>query len=53
MIWSVRVLNAVIRYVQEAKAKDATASLAKTVTTEAAVLQDAQTLQVPSLGKSW
>ncbi|MEL7504388.1 MAG: cation-transporting P-type ATPase [Cyanobacteria bacterium J06554_6] len=48
VIWGVTVLNAIIGYVQEAKAEDAIASLAKAVTTEATVLRDGQTLQVPS-----
>ena len=48
VIWGVTVLNAVIGYVQEAKAEDAIASLSKAVTTEATVLRDRQTLQVPS-----
>ncbi|MEM8502597.1 MAG: cation-transporting P-type ATPase [Cyanobacteria bacterium P01_D01_bin.1] len=48
VIWGVTVINAIIGYVQEAKAEDAIASLAKAVTTEATVLRDRQTLQVPS-----
>lgn len=48
VIWGVTVLNAIIGYVQESKAEDAIASLAKAVTTEATVLRDGQTLQVPS-----
>lgn len=48
VIWGVTVLNAIIGYVQEAKAEGAIASLAKAVTTEATVLRDGQTLQVPS-----
>ena len=48
VIWGVTVINAVIGYVQEAKAEDAIASLAKAVTTEASVLRDGQTLRVPS-----
>ncbi|MEL6938037.1 MAG: cation-transporting P-type ATPase [Cyanobacteria bacterium J06598_1] len=48
VIWGVTVLNAVIGYVQEAKAENAIASLAQAVTTEATVLRDGQTLQVPS-----
>ncbi len=48
VIWGVTVLNAIIGYVQEAKAEDAIASLAQAVTTEATVLRDGQTLSVPS-----
>ncbi|MEM7795471.1 MAG: cation-transporting P-type ATPase [Cyanobacteria bacterium P01_C01_bin.118] len=48
VIWGVTVLNAIIGYVQEAKAEGAIASLAKAVTTETTVLRDNQTLQVPS-----
>lgn len=48
VIWGVTVLNAIIGYIQEAKAEDAIAALAKAVTTEATVLRDGQTLQIPS-----
>ena len=48
VIWGVTVVNAVIGYIQESKAEGAIASLAKAVTTEATVLRDSQTLQVPS-----
>lgn len=48
VIWGVTVLNAVIGYLQEAKAEGAIASLAKAVTTETTVLRDGQMLQVPS-----
>ncbi|MBE9137092.1 cation-transporting P-type ATPase [Nodosilinea sp. LEGE 07088] len=48
VIWGVTFLNAIIGYVQEAKAEGAIASLAKAVTTETTVLRDGQTLQVPS-----
>ncbi|MEL7313913.1 MAG: cation-transporting P-type ATPase [Cyanobacteria bacterium J06559_3] len=48
VIWGVTVINAVIGYVQEAKAEGAIASLAKAVTTETTVLREGQTLQVPS-----
>lgn len=48
VIWGVTVINAIIGYVQEAKAEGAIASLAQAVTTEATVLRDGQTLQVPS-----
>jgi magnesium-transporting ATPase (P-type) len=49
VIWGVTVINAVIGYVQEAKAEGAIASLAKTVTTEATVLREGQILRIPSL----
>lgn len=48
VIWGVTVINAVIGYIQEAKAEGAIASLAKAVTTESTVLREGQTLQVPS-----
>ncbi|OKH19429.1 cation-transporting P-type ATPase [[Limnothrix rosea] IAM M-220] len=48
VIWGVTVVNAVIGYLQEAKAEGAIASLAKAVTTEAHVLRDHQRLRVPS-----
>lgn len=48
VIWGVTVINAVIGYVQEAKAEGAIASLAKAVNTETTVLRDGQTLQTPS-----
>ncbi len=48
VIWGVTVLNAIIGYVQEAKAEGAIASLAKAVTTEATVLREGQTLRIPS-----
>lgn len=48
VIWGVTLLNAVIGYVQEAKAEGAIASLAKAVTTEATVLREGQTLRIPS-----
>ncbi|MGD1905827.1 MAG: cation-transporting P-type ATPase [Leptolyngbyaceae cyanobacterium] len=48
VIWGVTVLNAVIGYVQEAKAEGAIAALAKAVTTETTVIREGQTLQIPS-----
>ncbi len=48
VIWGVTVINAVIGYVQESKAEGAIASLAQAVTTEATVIRDGQSLQVPS-----
>ena len=48
VIWGVTLLNAIIGYVQEAKAEGAIASLARAVTTETTVLREGQTLQIPS-----
>ncbi len=48
VIWGVTLLNAIIGYVQEAKAEGAIASLSKAVTTETTVLRDGQTLRLPS-----
>ncbi|MEM6435980.1 MAG: HAD-IC family P-type ATPase, partial [Cyanobacteria bacterium P01_D01_bin.115] len=48
VIWGVTVINAVIGYVQEAKAEGAIASLAKAVTTEVSVIREGQTLRIPS-----
>lgn len=48
VIWGVTVINAVIGYVQEAKAEGAIASLAKAVTTETTAIREGQTLQIPS-----
>lgn len=48
VIWGVTVINAIIGYVQEAKAEGAIASLAKAVTTESTVLRSEQTLRIPS-----
>ena len=48
VIWGVTVLNAIIGYVQEAKAEGAIASLAKAVVTETTVVRDGQLLEVPS-----
>ena len=48
VIWGVTVINAVIGYVQEAKAEGAIAALSQAVTTETTVLRDGQTLQIPS-----
>ena len=46
VIWGVTLVNAVIGYVQEAKAEGAIASLAKAVTTEATVLREGNLLPV-------
>lgn len=48
VIWGVALLNAVIGYVQEAKAEGAIAALTKAVTTEATVRRDGQVLSVES-----
>ena len=48
VIWGVTVINAVIGYIQEAKAEGAIASLSRAVTTEATVLRDGQPLRIPS-----
>lgn len=48
VIWGVTVINAVIGYVQEAKAEGAIASLAKAVTTETTVLRAGETQRIPS-----
>ena len=48
VIWGVTFINAIIGYVQEAKAEGAIASLAKAITTETTVLREEQTLRIPS-----
>ncbi len=48
VIWGVTLINAIIGYIQEAKAEGAIASLAKAVTTEATVVREGQTLRIPS-----
>ncbi len=48
VIWGVTLINAIIGYVQEAKAEGAIASLAKAVKTKTTVLREGQPLRVPS-----
>lgn len=48
VIWGVTLINAIIGYVQEAKAEGAIASLAKAVTTETTVVREGQPLRIPS-----
>jgi magnesium-transporting ATPase (P-type) len=48
VIWAVTVINAVIGYLQEARAEGAIATLARAVRTDCTVLRDGQTLRVPS-----
>lgn len=48
VIWGVTLINAIIGYVQEAKAEGAIASLAKAVTTETTVLREGQPLRILS-----
>jgi magnesium-transporting ATPase (P-type) len=48
VIWAVTVINAVIGYIQEARAEGAIAALARSVSTETTVLRDGQTLRIAS-----
>ena len=48
VIWGVTLINAIIGYVQEAKAEGAIAALANAVTTETTVLREGQPLRIPS-----
>jgi cation-transporting ATPase F len=48
VIWAVVLINAIIGYIQEAKAEEAISALAQSVTTEATVVREGQKLKVPS-----
>ncbi|MEN9226375.1 MAG: HAD-IC family P-type ATPase [Thermostichus sp. HHBFW_bins_43] len=48
VIWAVVLINAIIGYIQEAKAEEAISALAQSVTTEATVIREGQKLRIPS-----
>ncbi|BAZ41819.1 ATPase, E1-E2 type [Calothrix sp. NIES-4101] len=48
VIWGVTTTNAIIGFIQEAKAESAIAALAKAITTEATIIRDGQKICVPS-----
>jgi cation-transporting ATPase F len=48
VIWAVVVINALISYIQESKAEEAIAALAKSVATEVTVMREGQKVRVPS-----
>ncbi|MFS8815251.1 HAD-IC family P-type ATPase, partial [Synechococcus sp. R60.4] len=48
VIWAVVVINALISYIQESKAEEAIAALAKSVVTEVTVMREGQKVRVPS-----
>ncbi|MBD2255081.1 HAD-IC family P-type ATPase [Nostoc parmelioides] len=48
VIWGVTTTNAIIGFIQEAKAESAIAALAKAITTEATIIRDGQKIRVPS-----
>ncbi|NJM00596.1 MAG: HAD-IC family P-type ATPase [Synechococcaceae cyanobacterium SM2_3_2] len=48
VIWGVTVINAIIGYIQEAKAEEAIAALSAAVTTEATVIREGRNEVIPS-----
>ncbi|ABA23171.1 ATPase, E1-E2 type [Trichormus variabilis ATCC 29413] len=48
VIWGVTTTNAIIGFIQEAKAESAIAALAKAITTEATIIRDGQKIRIPS-----